>query len=224
MKNETLTGKLTRIAQAETLLLGTQEVGRIEFALLTEDGQTAELYAISGEGTAFHTLEHDARFQVGTPVVCHVQRDSTGSLKATGIRLMNTADASGAQEADIARLKDKAMQNMNMTQGELHALLSAFESDTPQYYAIAVQLRRQHRDRTVAIAEKVCRCQTCRATFELDSPRYTFAWGKTRCPQCHENVAFDLVDPLPSEPREPDKELTFEEIQRRLDAKFGRRK
>ena len=222
--NEKLTGKLSSIAQAETLLLGNQEVGRIEFAILTEDGKTAELYAISGEGTAFHTLEYDARFQVGTPVVCYVQRDSTRAPKATGVRLLDTADASGAQETDIARLKDKAMRNINMRQGELHALLSAFAPDTPQHYAIAVQLRRQHRDRTVAIAEKVCRCQMCRATFELGSPRYAFAWGKSRCPQCDENVVFDLVDPLPSEPRASEEELTFEEVQRRLDEKFGRRK
>ena len=222
--NEKLTGKLTKIAQAEMLLLGNQEVGRIEFAVLTEDGQTTELYAISGEGTAFHTLEHDARFQIGIPIVCHVQRDTAGALKVTGIRRIDAANVSGAQETDIARLKDKAMRNLNMTQGELHTLLSVFEPDTPQHYAIAVQLRRQHRDRTVAIAEKVCRCQQCRATFELDSPRHTFAWGKARCYRCNENVAFDLVDPLPREPREPDKEMTFEEIQRRLDEKFGRRR
>ena len=211
-------GKLLKIRQAELLLLDGEEVGSIGFQIQTET-ETIDAYALASEGTAFHTLENNPRFRNGVGVKLTGEKTEIG-FKVLTIRFDDAADASGAAIADIQALKDRAMKNMNMTQGELHALLAAFESDTPQHYAIAVQLRQQHRDETVAISEKVCRCQKCRATFELDSPRYTYGWGKSRCPQCEENVAFDLVDPLPRESTKsevPD----WQEMQKRLQDRFG---
>ena len=216
-----ITARLTQIKQTETLLIGTQEVEQIHFCLTLDDATETQCYAVSDDGTAYHTLQTDASFRVGVKVICITsEAEPTGIRKATGLRLFDTADASGKQETEIARLKDKAMQNMNLTRGELHALLASFDSDSPQHYALAIQLKRQHRDKTVAIAEKVCRCTRCKSVFELDSPRYTFAWGKTRCPKCNDNVNFDTVDPLPREPAEKE-ELDWQEMQRRLKSRFG---
>lgn len=215
-----ITGKLLNIKQAETLLLDGQEVGSVSFQVQTET-ETVDAYALAPDGTAFHTLENNPRFRNGVDVKITGAETELG-FKVLTIRL-DQPDASGAPVADIQSLKDRAMRNINLAQGELHALLSAFEEGTPQHYAIAVQLRRQHRDRTVAIADKVCRCRRCRATFELTSPHYTFAWGTSRCPQCKENVAFDLVDPLPREATDA-KELDWQEMQKRIQARFGGKK
>lgn len=214
-------GKLLNIGQSEMLLFDGEEIGSIGFQIQTET-ETMDAYALASDGTAYHTLENNPRFRTGVDVKITGEQTESG-FKALTIRF-DKDDASGTAIANIQVLKDRAMQNMNLTQGELHALLSAFEPDTPQHYAIAVQLRRQHRDRTVAIAEKVCRCSECRATFELDSPRYTYTWGTTRCPECDKNVAFDLVDPLPRETKPETEELSWQEINRRLEAKFGGRK
>lgn len=210
-------GKLLNIKQAEMLLLDDKEVGNVAFQIQAETG-TIEAYALASEGTAFHTLENDTRLRAGIGVKV------TGAQTEIGFKVLTIRPSyiksRGAAIADIEVLKNRAMHNMNLAKGELHALLSIFPPDSPQHYAIAVQLRRHHGDKTVAIAEKVCRCQQCRSTFELDSPRYTFAWGKTRCPQCHENVEFDLVDPLPRE-KDKTETLSFEEIQKRLKERFG---
>ena len=214
-----IVGKLLNIKQAETLLLEGQEVGSIGFQIQTET-QTINAYALASDGTAYHALENNLRFRGGVGVKITGEKTSTG-FKALTIRL-DQPDASGAVISDIQALKARAMQNINLAQGELHALLSALEEGTPQHYAIAVQLRRQHRDRTVAIADKVCRCEQCRGTFELDSPRYTFAWGKSRCPQCKKNVAFDLVEPLPRE--DTDSKPDWHEMQKRIQDRFGGKK
>lgn len=214
-----ITGTLLNIKQAETLLLDGAEVGRIGFRIQTET-ETINAYALASDGTAYHTLEHTPRFRAGVGVKITGVETEIG-LKVLTIRL-DQDDASGTAVADIQVLKDRAMRNMNMTRGELHALLAAFSPDSPQHYAIAIQLRRQHRDRTVAIAEKVCRCQACRATFELDSPRYTYTWGKSRCPHCEENVAFDLVEPLPKEDTKPKPD--WQEMQKRIRDRFGGKK
>ena len=218
---ETITGRLTEIMQSETLLLDAQEVGRIDFTLTLEDGRHKSLYAIAGDGTAYHTLETDVRIRIGLTVICQAATDRDGHFKAFGIRLHDTAAVSRKQETDIEKLKSKAMQSLTLTRGELHALHAEFDPNSPQAYAVAVQLKRQHRDTLLVISEKVCRCAKCQATFELDSPRYTYAWGKTRCPKCNENVNFDLVDPLPSEPKHQET-LSVEETLKRIREKFGK--
>ena len=220
MKTNERIGRLTEIQQAETLLLDNKEIGRIDFTLTLESKKAQQMYALEGDGTAYHTLESDARFRIGIALICQVVEDQEGQLKTVGVRLQDTADASGKQETDIARLKDKAMRNMSLTRGELHALHAAFDPQSPQACAIAVQLKRQHGDTTLAISEKVCLCVKCRATFELDSPRYTFGWGKTRCPKCGKNVNFDVVDPLPREPVE-EVSHSVEEVMKRIREKFG---
>lgn len=215
-----VTGKLLNIQQAEMLLLDGKEIGSIGFQVQT-DSETLEAYALASDGTAYHTLESNPRFRDGVAVKITGDETEIG-FKVLTIRLGDIG-AHRTAISDIQALKDRAMQNLRMTQGELHALLSAFEPGTPQHYAIAVQLRRQHRDKTIAIAEKVCRCRECRATFELDSPRHTYAWGEARCPKCDENVRFDLVDPLPRETTKSDN-LDWQDVRKRLRAQFGSEK
>ena len=215
-----VTGKLKNIGNTQSLLIYNREVELIEFQLTTAE-KTLTCFCESEKGTAYHTLQFDQRFRNGVVVIAiGTQRNETDALQVTALRLADTADVSGPQEADIAKLKDKAMANLALTRGELHALLGAFEANSPQAYAIAVQLRRQHSDKTLPIADKVCRCTQCKAVFELESPRHTYAWGKTRCNTCNENVSFDLVDPLPREAAESEK-LDWQEVQRRLENRFG---
>ena len=215
-----LTGQLQNIGNVQTLLIYNREVELIEFQLTTDE-KTLTCFCESEEGTAFATLQSDGRYRNGIAVVATgTQRNETDAFKVEAFRLADTAHPSLDAETDIAKLKDKAMQNLSMTQGELHALLDTFDPNSPQAYAIAVQLRRQHGDKTLPIADKVCRCTQCKAVFELESPRHTYAWGKTRCNTCNENVSFDLVDPLPREATESEN-LDLQEVLRQLEDRFG---
>lgn len=200
-------GNLTEIKQAETLLIYNKVVHRIIFVIGEQ-----RLSAVSDEGTAFYFLQYDQRFREGTAVRCWV---SAGLCVGIGF-----ADDPREPIWDITELKDKAQANLNLKVGELHALYNAFDGETPQAYAIAVQLRRQHRDRTYPVGDKVCRCDVCASTFDLDSPRYTYRYDMAWCAVCGENVNFSLVDALPRARDERD-ELSWQDVQDRLKAKFG---
>ena len=207
---EVFTGPLTEIKQAETLLIWDKEVHRIRFSVQGFDGKPHKLAAVSDEGTAYYFLEYDQRFREGTAVRAY---------KLAGLCVgIGLADDDTEPTMDISELKDKAQDRLYFKRAELHALYHAFDSNSPQAYAIAVQLKRQHRDRSYAVSDKVCRCDACHATFELESPRYTYRFGTSRCARCEENVSFTRVDALPKEETET---LSLDEVQRRLSEKFG---
>ena len=208
------TGTLTKIKQTETLLIWDKEVQRIGFTVQQTDGTLQEMAAVSDEGTAYYFLEYDNRFRTGTEVRCYKEAGL-----CVGIALVSDDDREPI--TDIERLKDKAQDNLFLKAAELHALFHAFPADSPQAYAIAVQLKRQHRDRTYPIAERDAVCSTCRSELQV-SERHAYRFGKTRCDTCGKNVDFDLVQPIPREPSEPPPSL--DEIQAKLREKFGNRR
>ena len=208
------TGTLTKIKQTETLLIWDKEVQRISFTVQQTDGTLQEMAAVSDEGTAYYFLEYDKRFRTGTAVRCYKEAGL-----CVGIALVSDDDREPI--TDIERLKDKAQDNLFLKAAELHALFHAFPADSPQAYAIAVQLKQRYRDRTYPIAERDAVCSTCRSELHV-SPRHAYRFGKTRCDTCGKNVDFDLVQPIPREPSEPPPSL--DEIQKKLKQKFGNRR
>ena len=74
-----ITGTLTEIKQAETLLLD-DEVGAMEFTLDT-DTEPIVLLALDTDGTAYHTLQNDARFRKGVRVIAFLKGARCVSLR-----------------------------------------------------------------------------------------------------------------------------------------------
>ena len=218
-------GRLENLSDPLDLLLEDSEVQQFDFAIHADCGLVLSANARTDVGSAFHALATDARFQEGARVMAtgYLIGDPV-TLIAEALAVETSHDSLQIEQVDLQPLLAKAQQNFALKKAELFQLLEAYDAGTPQHYAVAVQLRRAHRDRSeaTAIAEKVCRCSECRKVFSLDSPRFTFNFGKVHCNSCMQNVGFDLVDPLPSEPHEPEEKMTFEEIQKRLDDKFGR--
>ena len=127
-------GHLTRIEPAETLLISGKEVHRRLFHV---QGEPRAIAAVSDEGTAYYSLQHDKRFEPDTPVRYYM----AGGL-CLAIRIANPADSKQRDpETDIETLKDMAQTNMMLSIGELHALFAQFPAESPQAYAIALQLR-----------------------------------------------------------------------------------
>ena len=106
-----------------------------------------------------------------------------------------------------------------MGKAALFKLLDNFSEGTPQHYAIAVQLRRQHNDRSreTEIAEMQAVCSDCKTERHIDL-RYAYNFGTVRCNACRRNMPFDLVQPLPREQTQP---MSLEEIQRKIRERFG---
>lgn len=106
-----------------------------------------------------------------------------------------------------------------MGKAPLFCLLDNFSVGTPQHYVLAVQLRRQHADRSreTSIAEQVPVCEVCRAEVRFDV-RYAYNFGKAFCDRCAKNVGFKLLVPIPHEAKAP---MSLEEIHRKLREKFG---
>ena len=206
-----ITDTLTKIEPVETLLIHGKEIHRILFHV---KGKLRAIAAVSDEGTAYYSFQHDKRVRPDTPVDYYM-----GGGLCLAIRIHNPADSKQRDpETDIEKLKDSAQANMSLTIGELHALYAQFPSDSPQAYAIAVQLRRQHQDKSLQLGEYDAVCFECRTALNAD-PRYAFRFGKAHCYECKGNVPFTLVKPLPREPQKPPPSL--EDVQRRLKEKFG---
>ena len=128
-------GLLTRIEPSETLLISGKEVHRLLFHV---QGEPRAIAAVSDEGTAYYSLQHDPRFLPDTRVRYYM----AGGL-CLAIRIATPADSKQRDpETDIETLKDIAETNMMLSIGELHALFAQFPADSPQAYAIALQLRR----------------------------------------------------------------------------------
>ena len=209
------TGTLTKIKQTETLLIWDKEVQRISFTVQQTDGTLQNMVAVSDEGTAYYFLEYDKRFRIGTAVRCYKEAGL-----CVGIALVSDDDREPI--TDIERLKDKADDNLFLKAAELHALFHAFPADSPQAYAIAVQLKRQHRDRTYPIADRDAVCSTCRYRNCKVSERHAVPIWHNTLRHLRKNVDFDLVQPIPREPSEPPP--SFDEIQAKLREKFGNRR
>lgn len=120
----------------------------------------------------------------------------------------------------LEQLKAKAQANLLMRKAALFKLLDNFTEGSPQHYALAQQLRQQHKDRSeaTAIAEKVAVCSNCRAEVLVSNKR-AYNFGQTFCNRCEGNFDFDLLDPIP---REETEAMSLEEVQRRLQEKFGK--
>ena len=210
---EKITGTLTDIQQAETLLLN-QEVGAIECTVDTDAGPIV-LLALDTDGTAYWTLQNDPRFRKGVRVIAFRK-----GARCVALRLDTPNQHGKLLETDIGRLKDKAMQSLAMPKGELYALLNAFDADSIQAFAIALYLKQQgeRTERVLEIADKDALCSDCKSTLHV-SPRRAYAFSDTFCQKCSANVTFTLAEPIPGEiPTEPPRSL--EEILAKLQKKF----
>ena len=204
-------GLLTRIEPTETLLISGKEVHRRLFHV---QGEPRAIAAVSDEGTAYYSLQHDKRFEPDTPVRYYM----AGGL-CLAIRIATAEDSKQRDpETDIETLKDIAATNLMLSIGELHALFAQFPAESPQAYAIALQLRRQHRDKSLPIGDYDAVCSQCKRTLTV-SPRHAYRIGTAHCAQCETYKAFDLVVPLPSEAKPPPPSL--EDLQERLKRRFG---
>ena len=108
-----------------------------------------------------------------------------------------------------------------MEKAALFKLLDNFTEGSPQHYALAKQLRQQHKDpsEATASAEKVAVCERCRSEVNV-SNKHAYNFGQAFCNRCEGNVDFDLLDPIPREETEP---MSLEEVQRRLQEKFPKK-
>ena len=95
-----ITGTLTEIKQAETLLLD-DEVGAMEFTLDTGAGPIV-LLALDTDGTAYRTLQNDARFRKGVRVIAFLK-----GARCVCLRLDRPEQHSKKVETDIGRLKQR---------------------------------------------------------------------------------------------------------------------
>ena len=205
-------GLLTRIDPSETLLISGKEVHRLLFHI---QGEPRAIAAVSDEGTAYYALQHDQRFREGTAVDYYM----AGGL-CLAIRIATTADSKQRDpETDIETLKVIAATNMMLSIGALHALFAQFPAESPQAYAIALQLRRQHRDKSLPLGDYDAVCSVCKRTLTV-SPRHAYRIGTAYCASCETYKAFDRVAPLPSEAKHPP---SFEEIQARLNHRFAKK-
>ena len=210
-----ITGTLTEIKPTESLLLD-GEVGAMELTLDTDTGPIV-LLALDTDGTAYHTLQNDARFREGVRVLAFLK-----GARCVSLRLDRPEQHSKQVETDIERLKDKAMHNLSMPKGELYALLNAFDADSIQAYAIALHLKQQgeRTEQVLEIADKDAVCSDCKSTLHV-SPRRAYAFSDTFCQKCNRNVRFRLLAPIPREVRE-DPQMRLEEIQAALKKRFGK--
>lgn len=211
-----VTGEIIEIKQAETMLL-VGEVGAIEFSIDTGQNELT-LLALETDGTAFHTLQNDARFRPGERVIAFLK-----GARCVGLRL-DTADVSKTKtkETDIAKLKDRAMRNLHMAIGDCYALLNAFDANSVQAYAIALHLKQrgERTDQVLSIADQDAVCNSCKSTLHI-SPRRAYAFSDNFCNSCNANVKFTLREPLPRERDEARENLSWQEVQERIKAKFG---
>ena len=210
-----ITGTLTDIKTSETLLMCDKEVERIEFTI--DEGETQHaLAAVSDEGTAYYSLKYDKRFEAGTRVHCWIELGLCLAIRVYSL------SSSRTPETDISILKDKAKENIYLQIGEVYALLDAFDSESVQAYALALHLK-QRGERTAKVLEiagdQDAVCSECRHTIHV-TPRRAYAWGDTYCPRCGKNVAFDLVDPIPTETTE-NPPMKLDEIEAALKKRFG---
>ena len=222
-------GRIENVQEPLDLLLGDsdgeQKVRQIEFELTADCGLTLDVTARTDTGTAFYALLHDENFAEGCVCLAtgYLLSDDVSYPKFIaetlhrGTSHQNLVIESSMESLDT--LKAKAQGNLYMGKAALFKLLDSFDQGSPQHYALALQLRRQHQDRSseTEVAEKETVCQECRTALHIDN-KYAYNFGKARCNTCQRNMPFDLVDPLPREETEP---LSFEEVQKRLKERFG---
>ena len=210
-----LTGTLTEIQQAESLLIEGREVQHIHFAVTSAGSMSHRFVAASNDGTAFATLQNDPRYRPGVAVSLRHHRRI-----CVGIRLLRADGGEKDIETDIERLKNRAQRNLMLPKGELYALLDAFDADSVQAYALALHLKQQGEktENVLALTDKNAVCSECKQEVHV-SPRRAYAWGDTFCNSCEKNVQFNLLEPIPREKAEPPPSL--EEIQEQLKKRFG---
>lgn len=225
-----LIGTLENVSDVHEFLqdtpAGMKEIREIRFQLETEDGLRLDATAATNNGTAFYALFHDPLFAEGTKThatgylipqhgigapLFIVQILKRGTTHQT---LAITSDVQTAEE-----LASAAQSNLYMDKAALFKLLDTCEPGSPQHYAIATQLRRQHQDRSpeTEIAEKEAVCNTCKAAIFINT-RYVYRFSNDYCDTCRTNRPFDLVDPIPPEEKAPP--LPLEEVMKRLEERF----
>lgn len=219
-----LIGQLENISEPEDSLIDGKEVREIAFDITTECGLQLFASATTEDGTAFYALMHDPCFNEGCTARCtgHLANIEGHTVFVVQELRRGTSHANLVIESDIEtleQLKTKAQDNLYMEKAALFKLLDNFTEDSPQHYALAKQLRQQHHDKSeaTAAAEKVTVCSSCRSEIHI-SNRHAYNFGQGFCNQCERNVDFDLLDPIP---REETESMSLEEVQRRLQEKFG---
>ena len=161
-----LIGQLEDINEPEDSLIDGKEVREIAFRISTENELSLAAAATTEDGTAFYALMHDPLFNEGCTVratgylanieghtvfvVQELQRGTSHANLMIGSETVET----------IEQLKAKAQGNLFMKKAALFKLLDNFTEGSPQHYALAQQLRQQHKDKSeaTAIAEKVAVC------------------------------------------------------------------
>lgn len=219
-------GHIENVSEPLDLLLGEQEIRQIEFELTADCGLSLDATARTDTGTAFYALLHDKNF--GEGCVCRavgylLSYDGSYPKFVTETLQRGTSHQNLVIDSislTLEQLKDKAQSNLYMGKAALFKLLDNFTEGSPQHYAIACQLRRQHQDRSEAteIALWDAVCAACKTEMHVDI-RYAYRFGKARCNDCGKNQPFNLVQPIPREPQAPPPSL--EEVQRRLKERFG---
>ena len=219
-----LIGQLEDISEPDDSLIDGKEVREIAFRITSENEFSLAAAATTEDGTAFYALMHDPLFSAGCTARCTgYLADIEGhtvfvvqELKR-GTSYANLVIESTIETLD--ELKAKAQGNLYMEKAALFKLLDNFTEGSSQHYALAKQLRQQYQDKSeaTAIAEKVAVCSSCRAEIQV-SNKHAYNFGQAFCNRCEGNVNFDLLDPIP---REKTKPMNLEEVQRRLQEKFG---
>lgn len=223
-----LVGTLVDVEGPDSTLIHTgdteKEIHEYFFSITDESGLRLPAEANSANGTAFYALKHDPLFREG-----HTCRATGYLANLHGHTVFCVQELQrGTSHANLVidplsltleQLKDKAQDNLYMGKAALFKLLDSFSVGTPQHYVLALQIRRQHHDKSedTAVAEKDAVCENCKTQLYINL-RYAYRFGKAHCQTCERNVAFDLVDPIPRETKEP---LSFDEIQARLKQRFG---
>lgn len=222
-----LIGQLEDISEPDDSLIDGREVQEIAFRITTENKLSLAAAATTEDGTAFYALMHDPLFSEGRTARCTGYLADIEGHTVFVVQELNrgTSHANLVIESTVetlGELKAKAQGNLFMGKAALFKLLDNFTEGSPQHYALAKQLRQQHRDKseTTAIAEQVAVCSGCRSEVQV-SNKHAYNFGQAFCPKCEGNVDFDLLDPIPREETEP---MSFEEVQRRLQEKFGNAK
>ena len=219
-----LIGQLEDISETDDSLIDGKEVREIAFRITTKNELSLEAAATTEDGTAFYALMHDPLFSKGCTVRCtgYLANIEGHTVFVVEELQRGTSHANLVIESAVEtleQLKAKAQSNLFMPKADLFKLLDNFIEGSPQHYALAKQLRQQHQDKSevTAIAEKVTVCSNCRSDIHV-SNKHVYNFGQAFCSKCDRDVDFDLLDPIPREDTEP---MSFEEVQRRLQEKFG---
>ena len=220
-----LIGQLEDISDPDDSLIDGKEVREIAFRITTENEISLEAAATTEDGTAFYALMHDPLFSEGCTARCTGYLANIEGHTVFVVQELHrgTSHANLVIESDVEtleQLKSKAQANLFMRKAALFKLLDNFTEGSPQHYALAKQLRQQHKDTSeaTAVAEKVAVCSSCRSELQVRN-KHAYNFGQTFCNPCEETADFDLLDPIPREETEP---ISFADIQRRLQEKFGK--